>query len=279
MDYSLVQHILQSHLNCNPPNQRWSLGNNLRSALLYQEQVQLADRRGLQNKRLTTLRIYTKTISFSLSMYFFTNLLIYFDSNGGFIHLKQILFNSFELKLTPTMGIESYNFTGKRAIIRVDFNVPIDKVSLQVQDDKRIRAAIPTIKHILSHGGSVVLLSHFGRPKHGPEEKFSLRHIVGVVAELLSIPVSFCEDFNEASRKAEALNPGEVMLVENVRFHTGETAGDLKFASLLASLGHCYVNDAFGSAHRAHASTTQIASFFPNDRMMGFLMEAELLNA
>ena len=111
--------------------------------------------------------------------------LIYFDSNGGFIHLKQILFNSFELKLTPTMGIESYNFTGKRAIIRVDFNVPIDKVSLQVQDDKRIRAAIPTIKHILSHGGSVVLLSHFGRPKHGPEEKFSLRHIVGVVAELL----------------------------------------------------------------------------------------------
>ena len=212
-------------------------------------------------------------------MYFFTNLLIYFDSNGGFIYLKQILFNSFELKLTPTMGIESYNFSGKRAIIRVDFNVPIDKVSLEVQDDKRIRAAIPTIKHILSHGGSVVLLSHFGRPKHGPEEKFSLRHIVGVVAELLSSPVSFCEDFNEASRKAEALNPGEVMLVENVRFHPGETAGDLKFASLLASLGHCYVNDAFGSAHRAHASTTQIASFFPNDRMMGFLMEAELLNA
>lgn len=177
------------------------------------------------------------------------------------------------------MKIHTYDFNDKRAIIRVDFNVPMDKENNQVQDDKRIRAAIPTIKHVLSHGGSVVLLSHFGRPKNGPEEKYSLKHIVGVVSELLTSPVSFCEDFNVAKGKAAKLNRGEVMLLENVRFHPGETAGDQQFASLLASLGDCYVNDAFGSAHRAHASTTQIASFFPNDRMMGFLMEAELSNA
>ena len=177
------------------------------------------------------------------------------------------------------MGINTYDFNGKRAIVRVDFNVPLDKTTNLVQDDKRIRAAIPTIKHILSHGGSVVLLSHFGRPKNGPESKFSLRQIVNTVSDLLSCPVIFCEDFNEASSRAAALISGEVMLLENVRFHPGETQGDLHFASLLASLGNCYVNDAFGSAHRAHASTTQIASFFPNDRMMGFLMEAELLNA
>ena len=196
-----------------------------------------------------------------------------------FIDFKQNLFNSFGLKLAAMKGINSYDFQGKRAIVRVDFNVPLDKTTNLVLDDKRIRAAIPTIKHILSHGGSVILLSHFGRPKHGPEEKFSLRQIVGVVSELLSCPVIFCEDFNEASSRAAALISGEVMLLENVRFHPGETQGDLHFASMLASLGNCYVNDAFGSAHRAHASTTQIASFFPNDRMMGFLMEAELLNA
>ncbi len=177
------------------------------------------------------------------------------------------------------MKIHTYDFNDKRAIIRVDFNVPIDKDNNQVQDDKRIRAAIPTIKHILSHGGSVVLLSHFGRPQNGPEDKYSLKHIVGVVSELLTCPVAFCEDINEARGKAAKLNRGEVMLLENVRFHPGETAGDQQFASQLASLGDCYVNDAFGSAHRAHASTTQIASFFPNDRMMGFLMEAELTNA
>lgn len=176
-------------------------------------------------------------------------------------------------------GIDSYDFQGKRAIVRVDFNVPIDKTTNLVQDDKRIRAAIPTINHILSRGGSVILLSHFGRPKNGPEAKFSLRQILDTVSGLLSRPVLFCEDFNEALSRASAMVSGEVMLLENVRFHPGETQGDLPFARLLASLGNCYVNDAFGSAHRAHASTTQIASFFPNDRMMGFLMEAELLNA
>ena len=176
-------------------------------------------------------------------------------------------------------GIDSYDFHGKRAIVRVDFNVPIDKTTNLVQDDKRIRAAIPTINHILSRGGSVILLSHFGRPKNGPEAKFSLRQILDTVSGLLSRPVLFCEDFNEALSRASAMVSGEVMLLENVRFHPGETQGDLHFARLLSSLGNCYVNDAFGSAHRAHASTTQIASFFPNDRMMGFLMEAELLNA
>ncbi|MFM7596144.1 MAG: phosphoglycerate kinase [Flavobacteriales bacterium] len=175
--------------------------------------------------------------------------------------------------------INSYDFNSKRAIVRVDFNVPLDKTSNLVQDDTRIRAAIPTIKHILSHGGSVVLLSHFGRPKNGPEEKFSLRQIVPVVSNLLSCTVSFCEDFQDAPSQANALLPGEVLLIENVRFHPGETKGDAEFAALLASLGNCYVNDAFGSAHRAHSSTTQIASFFPSDRMMGVLMEAEIQNA
>ena len=176
-------------------------------------------------------------------------------------------------------AIQTYDFRGKKAIVRVDFNVPLNKETNQVQDDKRIRAALPTINHILQQGGSVILLSHFGRPKDGPEEKFSLKHIVSTVAQCLGRPVTFCEDFSMASAQASALTPGAVLLLENVRFHPGETKGELDFASFLASLGDCFVNDAFGAAHRAHASTTQIASFFPNNAMMGYLMASELENA
>ena len=176
---------------------------------------------------------------------------------------------------------QAYSFQNKRAIVRVDFNVPLDKNTGAVSDDKRIRAALPTLKHILENGGSIVLLSHFGRPKNGPEAVFSLEQICAKVSEVLGTNVDFATDcISEAAfSKSGALQPGQVLLLENVRFYKEETSGDLEFAKKLAQHGDCYVNDAFGAAHRAHASTTQIASFFPNDKMMGLLMEGELANA
>ena len=178
-------------------------------------------------------------------------------------------------------SIDTYNFQGKRALVRVDFNVPLDKETMAVTDDKRIRAALPTIQHILNQGGSVILLSHFGRPKEGPEDKFSLNHIRSTVEKLVGRTVEFSGDCigAEAQEKSKSLTSGSVLLLENVRFYSEETKGDLAFAEKLASLGDCYVNDAFGAAHRAHASTTQIAQFFPTDKMVGFLMKSELESA
>jgi len=178
-------------------------------------------------------------------------------------------------------SIDTYNFQGKRALVRVDFNVPLDKETMAVADDKRIRAALPTIQHILNEGGSVILLSHFGRPNEGPEEKFSLKHIRSTVEKVLGLSVDFAEDCIgvEAQEKSKNLASGSVLLLENVRFYSEETKGDQAFAEKLAALGDCYVNDAFGAAHRAHASTTQIADFFPKDKMVGFLMKSELESA
>lgn len=175
--------------------------------------------------------------------------------------------------------IHSYDFKGKRALVRVDFNVPLDKETLQITDDTRIRAAVKTIKHILSAGGSVVLMSHLGRPKDGVEDKYSLKHIVAHTSELLGVPVQFAGDCigNEALKMSAALQPGEVMLLENLRFYKQETAGTDSFAETLAKHGDCYVNDAFGTAHRAHASTTVVAKYFPNDKLFGFLLEAEII--
>jgi phosphoglycerate kinase len=176
---------------------------------------------------------------------------------------------------------DSYSFNRKKVLIRVDFNVPLNKETLEITDDKRIRAALPTLNHILSQGGSLIIMSHLGRPKEGPEDKFSLRHIVSGLEKNLNRSVQFANDCigNEAIEKAASLKSGEVLLLENVRFYKEETKGDMAFAEKLAKLGDCYVNDAFGTAHRAHASTTQIASFFPNDKMVGYLMKAEIESA
>lgn len=173
--------------------------------------------------------------------------------------------------------VDGYNFKNKRALVRVDFNVPIDG-SYKITDDTRIRAAIPTLKKILADGGSLVIMSHFGRPKNLPEEKFSLIHTVPLVSQLLGRPVQFAKDCIGAATRAMATNlkPGEVLLLENLRFHAEETKGSESFAKELASLGDVYVNDAFGVAHRAHASTTIVAKFFPNDKMFGYLMAHEL---
>jgi len=174
--------------------------------------------------------------------------------------------------------IHTYDFAGKRALIRVDFNVPLDKETLEITDDTRIRAALPTIQHILKNGGSVVLMSHLGRPKDGPEDKFSMRHIVGHTSQLLGVPVQFANDCigEEADKMSANLQPGEVLMLENVRFHKRETAGTESFAEQLAKHGDVYVNAAFGTAHRAHASTTYVAKFFPNDKMFGYLLEGEI---
>jgi phosphoglycerate kinase len=179
------------------------------------------------------------------------------------------------------VNFSTYNFANKKVLVRVDFNVPLHKETLEITDDKRIRAATPTLKHILSNGGSLILMSHLGRPKEGPEDKFSLRHITKRISELLETTVHFANDCigQEALEKSENLKNGEVLVLENVRFYKEETKGDMAFAEKLASLGDCYVNDAFGTAHRAHASTTQIASFFPNDKMVGYLMSAEIESA
>lgn len=174
--------------------------------------------------------------------------------------------------------IHTYDFSGKRALIRVDFNVPLDKETMAVTDDTRIRAAAPTIQHVLKNGGSVVLMSHLGRPKDGPEDKFSLRHIVAHTSKVLGVDVKFVDDCigSSALEMSSGLKPGEVLMLENVRFHKRETAGTESFAEELAKHGDVYINDAFGTAHRAHASTTVVAKYFPNDKMFGFLIEAEI---
>lgn len=173
--------------------------------------------------------------------------------------------------------IDQYNFRNKKALVRVDFNVPLND-KYEVTDDTRIKSAIPTIKKILSDGGSVILMSHLGRPKNGPEEKYSLKHIIPDIEKNLGMSVLFAHDCigDEADRMSKDLKPGQVLLLENVRFYKHETEGNESFARRLASFGDCYVNDAFGTAHRAHATTTVIARFFPHDKMFGYLMAKEI---
>jgi phosphoglycerate kinase len=174
-----------------------------------------------------------------------------------------------------------FSFAGLKALIRVDFNVPLNEARI-ITDDTRIRAALATIQKVLQDGGSVILMSHLGRPKEGPNDKYSLRHLVDHIASLLKVPVQFAPDCigDDAKKMAAALQPGQVLLLENLRFYKEEEKGDLDFAKTLASLGDVYVNDAFGTAHRAHASTAVIADSFSADKkMFGFLMEAEVLNA
>jgi len=175
--------------------------------------------------------------------------------------------------------VDNVAFDGKKALIRVDFNVPLD-ANFNVTDDTRITSAVPTIKKILSDGGAVILMSHLGRPKSGPEDKFSLKHIVADLNNALGLSVTFVGDCigDEVAEAAAALNPGDVLLLENLRFYKEEEKGDRDFAEKLASLGDIYVNDAFGTAHRAHASTAIIAEFF-EDKAAGYLMQAELENA
>jgi phosphoglycerate kinase len=172
--------------------------------------------------------------------------------------------------------LNDFNFSGKKAIIRVDFNVPLDE-HFHVTDANRIQAAKPTIDAILADGGSVVLMSHLGRPK-GKEDQFSLRHIVDKCSEVLGINVLFATDCigEIAQTAAKNLKQGEVLLLENLRFYKEEEAGDVNFAKELASLGDIYVNDAFGTAHRVHASTTIIAQFFPNHKCFGLLLSKEI---
>ncbi|MEZ4962971.1 MAG: phosphoglycerate kinase [Saprospiraceae bacterium] len=180
------------------------------------------------------------------------------------------------------------NFNNKKALVRVDFNVPLDK-DFNITDDTRMREALPTIQHILKDGGSVILMSHLGRPLKKLKEdgsldveKFTLRHLVGHLSELLGTAVKFCPETvgETASKMAGALQPGEVLLLENTRFQKEEEKGDEGFSKKLASLGDVYVNDAFGTAHRAHASTTIMAQYFPREaRTFGFLMENEIKNA
>ncbi|HTN36767.1 MAG TPA: phosphoglycerate kinase [Arachidicoccus sp.] len=175
-----------------------------------------------------------------------------------------------------------HNFKNQKALIRVDFNVPLDKQTLDITDDTRIRGALPTVKKVLADGGSVILMSHLGRPKNGPEDKYSLKHIIGKISELLGVEVQFAGDCvgQEAVDKAKNLQSGQVLLLENLRFYPEEEKGDKAFAEKLSQLGDIYVNDAFGTAHRAHASTAIIAQFFPKDkRMFGLLMEAEVASA
>ena len=194
-------------------------------------------------------------------------------------------------------NISSYDFTGKRAIVRVDFNVPLDE-NFKITDDTRIRAAIPTLKKVLEKGGSLIIMSHLGRPK-GVDNKFSLKHIIYRVEELLGVKVQFADDCMKAGAQAAALKPGEVLLLENLRFYAEEEgkprglaadatdeekkaakavvkASQKEFVKTLASYADCYINDAFGTAHRAHASTALIASYFPNDKMFGYVMEGEI---
>lgn len=172
--------------------------------------------------------------------------------------------------------INNFNFHNKKAIIRVDFNVPLDE-NFNVTDATRIEAAKPTIDKIISEGGSVILMSHLGRPK-GIQDEFSLRHIVSATAQVLGIPVTFASDCigNIAENAVANLKPGEVLLLENLRFYKEEEAGDIEFSKKLASLGDIYVNDAFGTAHRAHASTTIIAQFFPESKCFGLLLAKEI---
>lgn len=176
--------------------------------------------------------------------------------------------------------IEDINFKNKRALIRVDFNVPLD-ARYAITDDTRIKGALPSIQKVLDDGGSVILMSHLGRPKSGPEEKFSLKHLLPYLTQALGREVQFAGDCRgkETQKMADALQAGEVLLLENLRFYKEETQGDVTYAKALAGLGDVYVNDAFGTAHRAHASTAIIARFFPEQKCIGYLMQAELENA
>ena len=193
--------------------------------------------------------------------------------------------------------IDSYDFTGKKAIVRVDFNVPLNE-NFEITDDTRIRAAMPTLKKVLAGGGSLIIMSHLGRPK-GVTDKFSLRHIQAHVSECLGVPVKFAPDCQKAQAEVAALKPGEALLLENLRFYAEEEgkprglaedasddekkaakaavkASQKDFVKTLASYADCYINDAFGTAHRAHASTALIADYFPEDKMFGYLMEGEI---
>ena len=193
--------------------------------------------------------------------------------------------------------IDTYDFTGKKAIVRVDFNVPLDE-NFKITDDTRIVRAMPTLKKVLEKGGSVIIMSHLGRPKK-VDPKFSLSHIVDHVSECLGVPVKFAPDCQKADELAAALKPGEALLLENLRYYAeeegkprglAEDATDEEkaaakkavkesqkaFTAKLASYADCYINDAFGTAHRAHASTALIAAYFPNDKMFGYLMEGEI---
>jgi phosphoglycerate kinase len=174
-------------------------------------------------------------------------------------------------------NINNYNFNTKRALIRVDFNVPLNE-NLEITDDTRIRAAIPTIKKVLEDGGSVVLMSHLGRPKSGPKDKYSLSHIVNRIEELAGTPVQFVDDCisEEAIAASSTLKTGEILLLENLRFYKHETAGDQNFSRQLSKHGDVYINDAFGTAHRAHASTAIIAEHFPTEKMFGYLIDKEI---
>jgi phosphoglycerate kinase len=180
---------------------------------------------------------------------------------------------------TTVKNVDSLKFSDKKALIRVDFNVPLND-DFSVSDDTRIQAAVPTIQKILKDGGAVILMSHLGRPKGGPEDKYSLKHVVSAVEAALGTTVQFASDCigEEAESKAAALKTGEVLLLENLRFYKEEEKGDKDFAEKLSKLGDVYVNDAFGTAHRAHASTAVIAQFF-SDKVAGYLMESELTNA
>ncbi len=176
--------------------------------------------------------------------------------------------------------VDHFNFAGRKALIRVDFNVPLNS-DFQVTDPTRIKAAIPTIKKILADGGSVIIMSHLGRPKEGPADKYSLRHVVSTLSSLLGILVKFASDCRGpvASEAAASLAEGEVLLLENLRFYKEEEKGNEDFAQELAALGDVYVNDAFGTAHRAHASTAVIAKYFKGKSYFGYVMAGELENA
>src|ERR1700761_7828478 len=176
--------------------------------------------------------------------------------------------------------VDQINFLGKKALVRVDFNVPLDS-SYHITDDNRMTAALPTINKILKDGGEVILMSHLGRPKDGPTEKYSLKHLIPHLSDLLGQKVEFADDCigKEAVDKAKALAKGQVLLLENLRFYKEEEKGDIDFAKKLAALGDVYVNDAFGTAHRAHASTSIIAQFFPDAKFFGYVMASELANA
>jgi phosphoglycerate kinase len=175
--------------------------------------------------------------------------------------------------------LNEFNFSNKRALVRVDFNVPLNE-NFEITDETRLTATVPTIKKILNDGGSCILMSHLGRPKGGPEIKSSLKHVVNRLSELLQTKVMFASDCigEEAFKMSSSLKPGEVLLLENLRFYKEEEKGDVAFAEKLSKHGDVYVNDAFGTAHRAHASTTIVAKFF-KDKLCGYVMEAELKNA
>ncbi len=175
--------------------------------------------------------------------------------------------------------IDQFNFQNKKALIRVDFNVPLND-HFEITDTTRIDAAIPTIKKVLKNKGSVILMSHLGRPKNGPEDKFSLKHLCKYLSKKLNMEIQFANDCvgEEAFKKAKNLKSGEVLLLENLRFYKEETAGDETFAEKLASFGDVYINDAFGTAHRAHASTAIIANYFPENKMFGTIMSDEIKN-